>query len=56
MPKDHTPVIRKPTDEELDFAIAHAESRGMYGLLGMLLDYKQMRMKERFKEEQCKTS
>ena len=43
MPKPHTPVIRKPTPEELDDAIAHAESKGWYGLVGALRDYKQLR-------------
>ena len=43
MPKPHTPVIRKPTPEELDDAIAHAESKGWYGLVGALLELKQLR-------------
>ena len=43
MAKDHVPVIRKPTDEELDAAIACAEGKGWWGLVGALLDYKQLR-------------
>ena len=43
MAKDHVPIIRKPTDEELDAAIAYAEAKGWWGLLGELLDYKQLR-------------
>lgn len=55
MPQEHTPKIRKPTDEELNSAIGHAEDKGMYGLLGALLDYKQLRVKDR-EAERCKTS
>lgn len=54
-PQAHTPKIRKPTDEELQAAIGHAESKGMYGLLGALLDYKQLRAKGR-EVERCKIS
>ena len=43
MAKDHVPIIRKPTDEELDAAIACAEGKGWWGLVGALLDYKQLR-------------
>jgi hypothetical protein len=43
MAKEHVPVIRRPTDEELDDAIARAESKGWYRLVGALLDYKQLR-------------
>ena len=43
MPKPHMPVIRRPTPEELDDAIAHAESKGWYGLVGALKDYKRLR-------------
>jgi len=40
---DHTPKIKKPTDEELNAAIGHAESKGWYGLMGALLELKQLR-------------
>ncbi len=43
MAKDHVPIIRKPTDEELDAAIACAEGKGWWGLVGALLDYRPMR-------------
>jgi hypothetical protein len=46
MAKEHVPVIRKPTDEELDAAIDCAEAKGWWGLVGALLDYKQLRQKE----------
>jgi hypothetical protein len=46
MAKDHVPIIRRPTDEELDAAIACAEGKGWWGLVGALLDYKQLRQKE----------
>jgi hypothetical protein len=46
MAKEHVPVIRRPTDEELEAAIARAESKGWYGLVGALLDYKQLRQRE----------
>ena len=48
MPKSHPPVIRKPTDEELNDAIAHAESKGWYGLVGALLELKQLRADRKF--------
>ena len=52
MPKPHTPVIRKPTPEELDDAIAHAESKGWYGLVGALLDYKRLREEKEVKKNE----
>ena len=48
MPIEHTPKIRKPTPEELDAAIGRAESKGMYGLLGALLELKQLRCDREF--------
>ena len=56
MAQTHTPKIKKPTDEELDAAIGRAESKGMYGLLGALLHYKQLRVKDRVEAERCKMS
>jgi hypothetical protein len=46
MAKEHVPVIRRPTDDELDAAIVCAQEKGWWGLVGALLDYKQMRQKE----------
>jgi hypothetical protein len=43
MTTPHTPKIRKPTPEELDGMIDAVEKKGWYGLLGALLDYKQLR-------------
>jgi hypothetical protein len=48
MPKPNNPVIRRPTPEELDDAIAHAESKGWYGLVGALLELKQLRQREAY--------
>lgn len=55
MPKEHTPKIRKPENYELDGMIDAVERRGWYGLLGALLDYKQLRSEAR-EVEQCKAS
>ena len=44
---DHTPKIKKPTDEELNAAIGHAETKGMYGLMGALLELKQRRAQDK---------
>ena len=46
MAKEHVPVIRRPTDEELEAAIICAQEKGWWGLVGALLDYKQLRAKE----------
>jgi hypothetical protein len=46
MEREHVPVIRKPTDEELEAAIGCAQDKGWWGLVGALLDYKQLRQKE----------
>jgi hypothetical protein len=51
MAKDHVPIIRKPTDEELDAAIACAEGKGWWGLVGALLDYKQLRKEKEAKNQ-----
>lgn len=44
----HTPKIRKPTDEELNAAIGHAEAKGMFGLLGALLELRNWRAMDKF--------
>jgi hypothetical protein len=44
---DHTPKIKKPTDEELNAAIGHAEVEGWYGLMGALLELKQRRAQDK---------
>jgi hypothetical protein len=44
---DHTPKIKKPTDEELNVAIGHAEVKGWYGLMGALLELKQRRAQDK---------
>jgi hypothetical protein len=43
MAKEHIPVIRKPTDEELDQLITTAEKMYLWVIVGALLDYKQLR-------------
>ena len=43
MAKDHVPIIRKPTNEELDGMIAASEKKGFWIIVGALLDYKQLR-------------
>lgn len=44
---DHTPKIKKPTEEELNAAIGHAEAKGWYGLLGALMELKQRRAQDK---------
>jgi len=44
---DHTPKIKRPTDEELNAAIGHAEAKGWYGLMGALLELKQRRAQDK---------
>jgi hypothetical protein len=43
MAKDHVPIIRRPTDEELNGMIAASETKGFWVIVGALLDYKQLR-------------
>ena len=43
MAKEHVPVIRRPTDEELEALIATAEKMYLWVIVGALLDYKQIR-------------